>query len=150
MIPTSLIVSYAYVTEFFVAWYTGSVFEFGTFVDRALGAYAPFFWTMVLCNCLVPLSLFWKRVRTNLRALFVISLLVNIGMWLERFVIIVSSLAHSFDPAGWVGVYRPTWVEGAITAGAFAWFFLLFLLFIRNFPGISMTEMKEMNEAPSV
>ncbi|MGH9146095.1 MAG: NrfD/PsrC family molybdoenzyme membrane anchor subunit, partial [Vicinamibacterales bacterium] len=81
MIPTSLIVSYAYVTEFFVAWYTGNVFEFGTFVDRALGAYAPFFWLMVLCNCLVPLSLFWKRVRTNLRALFVISLLVNIGMW---------------------------------------------------------------------
>jgi molybdopterin-containing oxidoreductase family membrane subunit len=66
-------------------------------------------------------------------------------MWLERFVIIVSSLAHSFDPAGWVGVYRPTWVEGAITAGAFAWFFLLFLLFIKNFPGISMTEMKEVS-----
>jgi Ni/Fe-hydrogenase subunit HybB-like protein len=150
MIPTSLIVSYAYVTEFFVAWYTGNVFEFGTFVDRALGAYAPFFWVMVLCNCLVPLSLFWRRVRTNLRALFVISLLVNIGMWLERFVIIVSSLAHSFDPAGWVGVYRPTWVEGAITAGSFAWFFLLFLLFIKNFPGISMTETKEMSEAPSV
>ncbi|RPH58563.1 MAG: hydrogenase [Acidobacteria bacterium] len=150
MIPTSLIVSYAYVTEFFVAWYTGNVFEFGTFVDRALGAYAPFFWVMVLCNCLVPLSLFWRRVRTNLRALFVISLLVNIGMWLERFVIIVSSLAHSFDPAAWVGVYRPTWVEGAITAGSFAWFFLLFLLFIKNFPGISMTETKEMSEAPSV
>jgi molybdopterin-containing oxidoreductase family membrane subunit len=86
-------------------------------------------------------------VRTNLRALFVISILVNVGMWLERFVIIVSSLAHSFDPAGWVGTYRPTWVEAAITTGSFAWFFLLFLLFIKNFPAISMTEMKEMTKS---
>jgi molybdopterin-containing oxidoreductase family membrane subunit len=145
IIPTSLVVSYAYATEFFVAWYSGNTFELGTFVDRATGAYAPFFWTMVFCNCVVPLSLFWKRVRTSLRALFVISILINIGMWLERFVIIVSSLAHSFDPAEWVGVYRPTWVEVAITAGSFAWFFLFFLLFVRNVPAISMSEMKEMS-----
>jgi molybdopterin-containing oxidoreductase family membrane subunit len=147
MIATSLIVTYAYVTEFFIAWYTGNVFELGAFTDRATGSYAPFFWVMVGCNCLVPLSLFWTQVRTNLRALFVISILVNIGMWLERFVIIVSSLAHSFDPAGWTGVYHPTWVEAAITTGAFAWFFLLFLLFIKNFPGISMTEIKEMTKS---
>ena len=144
IIPTSLVVAYAYGTEFFIAWYSGSEFELGTFVDRATGAYAPFFWTMVLCNCLIPLTLFVKRVRTSLAALFVISILINVGMWLERFVIIISSLAHSFDPAEWVGVYQPTWVEAAITAGSFAWFFMFFLLFIRNFPAISMTEVKEM------
>ena len=144
IIPTSLIVSYAYVIEFFIAWYTGNVFERGTFVDRASGSYAPLFWTTVVCNCVIPLSLFWKRVRTNLGALFVISILINIGMWLERFVIIAGSLAHSFDPAEWVGLYRPTWVEAAITAGSFAWFFLFFLLFVKNFPAISMTEVKEM------
>jgi molybdopterin-containing oxidoreductase family membrane subunit len=66
-------------------------------------------------------------------------------MWLERFVIIVSSLAHSFDPAEWIGVYRPTWVEAAITSGSFAWFFLFFLLFVKNFPAISITEVKEMS-----
>jgi molybdopterin-containing oxidoreductase family membrane subunit len=144
IIPTSLIVSYAYGTEFFISWYSGSVFELGTFVDRAVGAYAPFFWMMVLCNCLIPLTLFRKSVRTNLVALFVISIFINIGMWLERFVIIIGSLAHSFDPAEWVGVYQPTWVETAITAGSFAWFFLFFLIFIKNFPAISMTEVKEM------
>jgi molybdopterin-containing oxidoreductase family membrane subunit len=100
---------------------------------------------MVFCNCLAPLTLFSKKVRTNLRALFVISILINIGMWLERFVIIVSSLAHSFDPAEWIGLYRPTWVEVAITAGSFAWFFLFFLLFVKNFPVISITEVKEMS-----
>jgi Ni/Fe-hydrogenase subunit HybB-like protein len=145
IIPTSLIVSYAYVTEFCIAWYGGSGFEMGTFLDRALGSYSPFFWTMVFCNCLVPLTLFSKKVRTNLRALFVISILINVGMWLERFVIIVSSLAHSFDPAEWVGSYHPTWVEVAITAGSFAWFFLFFLLFVKNFPAISITEVKEMS-----
>jgi molybdopterin-containing oxidoreductase family membrane subunit len=144
LIVTSLIITYAYACDFFMAWYSASAFERGTYADRATGAYAPLFWTMVFCNSFVPLALFWKRVRTDLRGLFVISILINVGMWLERFVIIVSSLAHSFDPAQWTGFYDPTWVEAAITAGGFAWFFLLFLLFVKNFPVISMTEIKGM------
>jgi molybdopterin-containing oxidoreductase family membrane subunit len=113
------------------------------------GQYAPFAWTMLLCNAAIPLLLFVKKLRRNLAVLFVVSIFVNIGMWLERYVIIVSSLSHDFDPANWVdGVHSPTWVEGGITAGSFALFFLLFLLFVRNFPAISMTEMKESVDVP--
>ncbi|MCH7748110.1 MAG: hydrogenase [Acidobacteria bacterium] len=143
MLMTSLIVSYAYVVEFFIAWYSGSPFEQGTFYDRMFGQYWAYSWTMFTCNVGVPLLLFSKAIRTNLRALFVISIFVNIGMWLERYVIIVSSLSHDFDPANWSGVYSPTWVEAAITLGAFGLFFTLFLLFVKNFPAISITEMKE-------
>ncbi len=149
LIVTSLIVGYAYLTEYFIAWYSNSPFEQGTFLDRMFGDYAPFAWMMLLCNAAIPLLLFVKKLRTNLAVLFVVSIFVNIGMWLERYVIIVSSLSHDFDPANWSeGVYSPTWVEGGITAGSFALFFLLFLLFVRNFPAISMTEMKESVDVP--
>jgi len=143
MLMTSLIVSYAYMVEFFIAWYSGSPFEQGTFYDRMFGQYWAYSW---MC---VPLLLFSKTVRTNLRSLFVISILVNIGMWLERYVIIVSSLSHDFDPANWSGVYEPTWVEAAITVGAFGLFLTLFLLFVKNFPAVSITEMKETMERPA-
>jgi Ni/Fe-hydrogenase subunit HybB-like protein len=149
LIVTSLIVGYAYLTEYFIAWYSNSPFEQGTFLDRMFGQYAPFAWTMLLCNAAIPLLLFVKKLRTNLAVLFVVSIFVNIGMWLERYVIITSSLSHDFDPANWSeGVHSPTWVEGGITAGSFALFFLLFLLFVRNFPAISMTEMKESVDVP--
>ncbi len=144
IIVTSLIVGYAYLTEFFIAWYSGSPFEQGTFYDRMFGQYRLLSWGMFTCNVIIPLVLFSKRVRTSLAALFVISIFINIGMWLERFVIIVSSLSHDFDPANWPeGTYQPTWIEVAITAGSFAWFFFFFLLFVKNFPAISITEMKE-------
>ena len=144
MIVTSLIVGYAYVVEFFVAWYSGSPFEQGTFLDRVVGQYAGYTWVMFACNVFIPLLLFSKKIRTNLTALFVISILVNVGMWLERYVIIVTSLSHDFDPANWSTVnYAPTWVEVAITAGSFAFFFFFFLVFIKNFPAVSITEMKE-------
>ena len=149
IILTSLIVGYAYITEFFIAWYSGSTFERGTFFDRAFGQYWPLTWMMITCNVFVPLLLFWKRIRTNLVWLFVISIFVNIGMWLERFVIIVTSLSHDYDPANWAGVYQPTWVELAITAGSFGLFFLLFLLFVKNFPAVSLTEMKETAHRPA-
>ena len=149
IIVTSLIVGYAYATEYFIAWYSNSPFEQGTFLDRMFGEYAPFAWTMLLCNAVIPLLLFVKKLRTNLAVLFVVSIFINIGMWLERYVIIVSSLSHDFDPANWSdGVYSPSWVEGGITAGSFALFFLMFLLFVRNFPVISMTEMKESVDVP--
>ena len=146
MLTTSLIVSYAYAMEFFIAWYSGSSFEQGTFFDRMFGQYWVFSWTMFTCNVLIPLLLFSKAIRTNLRSLFVIAIVVNIGMWLERFVIIVTSLSHDFDPANWAGVYQPTWVEAAITIGSFGLFFTLFLLFVKNFPAVSLTEMKETSE----
>ena len=146
IIVTSLIIGYAYVTEFFIAWYSGSPFEQGTFYDRMFGQYRMFTWVMFTCNVIIPLGFFWKRVRTNLIALFVVSIFINIGMWLERYVIIVTSLSHDFDPANWSGVYQPTWVEGAITAGSFAFFSFFFLLFIKNFPSISITEMKESSQ----
>jgi len=97
---------------------------------------------MVLFNAVVPLAFFIKKVRTDLRYLFGISILINIGMWYERFVIIVGSAAHQFDPYSW-GYYSPTWVEFGIMIGSFSLFFFLFLLFARFIPTISMTEMKE-------
>ena len=102
---------------------------------------------MLACNSAVPLALFARRVRTSLPALFAVAILVNVGMWLERYVIVVSSLASDFDPATWTGLYRPTWVEGAITAGSFALFFLLFLLFVKLFPPVAMNEIREQAEA---
>jgi molybdopterin-containing oxidoreductase family membrane subunit len=150
IIMTSSIVGYAYLTEYFIAWYSGSPFEQGTFLDRMFGQYAPLAWMMLLCNAAIPQLLFVKKIRTNLAALFVISIFINIGMWLERYVIIVSSLSHGFDPANWTdSLYSPTWIEGAITAGSFALFFLLFLLFVKNFPAISITEMKESQGQPA-
>jgi molybdopterin-containing oxidoreductase family membrane subunit len=144
MIVTSLIVTYAYATESFMAWYSANPFERATFWDRAFGLYAPFAWIMYFCNSVAPLALWSRAVRTNLTALLAIAILANIGMWLERFVIIVQSLSHGFNPAVWTDtVYRPTWVEAAITAGSFAWFCLFLLLFVKNLPAVSMTEMKE-------
>jgi len=97
---------------------------------------------MVLCNCLIPLLLFSPRIRTDLRALFTISLFINVGMWLERFVIIAGSLRNSFEPAQW-GTYAPRPVEIMITVAAFGWFLMWFTLFSRFLPIVSMTEMKE-------
>jgi Ni/Fe-hydrogenase subunit HybB-like protein len=143
IIATSLIVSYAYATEGFLAWYRGSEYERSTFHDRATGSFAPLFWTMVLCNSLLPLLLFARRVRRSVPALFAISLLINVGMYLERFVIIASSLAHGVAPASWSGLYRPTWVELAITVGSFGWFALWFLLFVKLLPVLPVSELKE-------
>jgi Ni/Fe-hydrogenase subunit HybB-like protein len=138
----SLVVSYAYVTEAFMAWYSANPFERVTFHQRYWGPYGWLFWTMVLCNCVIPLALFSPRIRRNLRALFVISIFVNIGMWTERFVIIAGSLATNFMPSQW-GVYKPTWVEPTITVASFAWFLMWFVLFSRLLPIVSMTEVKE-------
>ena len=142
IILTGLIVGYAYITEFFISWYSGNIAEQAAFSYRAFGDYAGEFWTMVMLNSVVPLAFFFKKVRTNLKALFVISVLINIGMWYERFVIIVTSLAHEFIPFAW-GLYRPTWVELGITAASFAGFFFLFLLFVKHLPAVSMAEVKE-------
>ena len=98
---------------------------------------------MVLCNAVIPMLLFARRVRRSIPALFAISLLVNVGMYLERFVIIVSSLAHGVAPGTWSGLYQPTWVEVAITVGSFAWFSMFFLLFVKLMPVLPVSELKE-------
>ncbi|MBI2455646.1 MAG: polysulfide reductase NrfD [candidate division NC10 bacterium] len=142
IIVTGLIVGYAYLVEFFLAWYSGNVYEHAVFLDRATGHYAPEFWIMVTFNAVLPLLFFIRRVRTSPAWLVGISLGITIGMWFERFVTIVASLAHSYIPFSW-GLYRPTWVELSITAGSFAWFLFWFLLFAKFLPSVSMTEVKE-------
>ena len=97
---------------------------------------------MILFNSLVPLLFFLKPIRTSTPWLFGIAILINIGMWMERFVIIVTSLAHEYDPYSW-GLYFPTWVDVSITAGSFAWFFLWFLVFAKFLPVVSIVEVKE-------
>ena len=138
----SLVVTYSYLSESFMAWYSANPFERTTYQMRYWGPYAPLFSTMVTCNCIIPLALFAPRVRRNLKALFVISLFINVGMWLERFVIIAGSLSTNFMPSQW-GVYRPTWVEITITVASFAWFLMWFTLFAKFLPIVSMTELKE-------
>jgi molybdopterin-containing oxidoreductase family membrane subunit len=139
---TSLIVTYSYVIEWSLVLRGEPSDERSTLIYRATGQYAPFFWAMVTCNCLGPLLLFSKRVRSSLAALLAICSLVVVGMWLERFIIVVTSLAHGFMPFDW-RAYRPSWVECGITIGSFGWFFLWFLLFVKILPAVSIAELKE-------
>ncbi|BBO91435.1 NrfD/PsrC family molybdoenzyme membrane anchor subunit [Desulfosarcina ovata] len=142
IIFTGLIVGFAYGTEIFIAWYSHNPIEMESFRWRAFGDYSLEYWIMVSCNVLIPLLLFFKKIRTNIRVLFIISLLVNVGMWYERFVIIIGSVAHDFLPHAW-GLYSPSWVEFGIMIGSFCLFFFLFVLFVKHMPSVSMTEMKE-------
>ncbi len=142
IIFTGLIVGYAYMIEYFLAWYSNNIVEQETFRWRAVGEYSVLFWIMVICNSLIPLLFFFKRIRTSIAWLFGISILVNIGMWYERFVIIVGSVAHDFVPNAW-GYYSPSFIEYGIMLASFSLFFLLYLLFAKHLPTVSMTEMKE-------
>ncbi len=139
---TGLIVTYAYITEFTLPLYGENVFERDQFIYRAFGDYKWYSWAMIFCNSVVPLILFIKSMRRNLLVLFVVSIFINIGMWLERFVIVVISLAHEYEPYSW-GLYHPSIVEILITIGSFAWFFMWFLLFTRAIPVVSIFEVKE-------
>jgi Ni/Fe-hydrogenase subunit HybB-like protein len=139
---TSLIVGYAYASEFILAYYSGNIYEYGIFQHRAIGHYKWFYWAMVTCNAIIPLPLFNKSLRRNLTYLFIISIFVNIGMWLERFVIIVTSLSHEYVPYSY-GNYMPSWVEASISAGTFGFFFTMFLLFAKFLPVVAVTEKKE-------
>ena len=143
LLTMSLLLTYAYLSEFFTAWYSGHAYERAVFVERMVGPYASLFWTTVACNSIVPLALASGRVRRCLGALFTISIFVNIGMWLERYVLILGSLSHGLDTNGGLAAYRPTWVEVSVTAGSFALFALLFLLFVKLCPPVSMSDVKE-------
>ena len=141
MLLTGSIVALSYATEFFSAWYGGNLYEQAAIFGRAIGPYGWAFWTMVACNVLVPQMLWSRRVRRSVSTLFVISILVNIGMWFERFVIIVTSLHQSYLPSSWI-MYRPTMIEVGTLVGSFGLFFTCFLLFIRLLPMIAMWEIK--------
>ncbi len=139
LLATGCMVGYAYSIEFFMAWYSGNEFERFAFVNRAFGPYAWAYWIMFCCNVFVP-QLFWiKKLRRNIAVAFVISILINIGMWFERFVIIVTSLHRDFLPANW-GYYIPTWVDITMYLGTFGLFFTMFLTFLRFLPMIAISE----------
>jgi Ni/Fe-hydrogenase subunit HybB-like protein len=144
---TSSIVAYAYFTEYFIAWYSDDAVEQFIFWERAFGKYAIPFWLMIFCNVVAPLPLWSKKIRQNMVVVFIITIFINIGMWFERFNIIVSSLAQEYDPYAW-GWYLPTKIELGISLGSFCWFFMWFFLFIRFFPLLALTEMKEIAEPP--
>ena len=145
---TANIVTYAYIVEFFIAWYSSNPYEQHAFWDRAFGPMGWAFWIMAVCNCMIPQLLWFKKLRTHIGALFVISIFVNIGMWFERFVIIVQSLNANFNPWVWSDGYRPTMIEFGITLGSFAWFFMWFLLFMKFLPILSIAELKEILPRP--
>jgi Ni/Fe-hydrogenase subunit HybB-like protein len=141
IILTSGMVGLAYATEFFTAFYSGNRYEQFAFMNRAMGPLAWGYWIMVACNVLVP-QLFWfARVRRTLPVVFLISLLVNVGMWFERFIIIVSSLERDYLPSSWAS-YSPTSIEIATLIGSFGLFFTCFLLFCRFVPVIAIAEIK--------
>lgn len=143
MLATGMMVAYGYLMEAFMAWYSGDIFEQYMMANRAFGPYGWIFWALMLFNVLIPQLLWSKRVRTNLVALFFVALSINIGMWVERFVIVITSLHRDFVPSSW-GMYFPTRWDWATLFGSMGLFLTLLFLFIRFLPMISITEMREL------
>jgi Ni/Fe-hydrogenase subunit HybB-like protein len=142
ILVTGLVLTYFYVCELFTSWYSGDHIEKASLFWRLSSTYWWALATMYFCNCVAPLILFWKHARTSPFWLYIVSILVLIGMWFERFNIIVPSLGHDFYPYTW-GIYVPTVTDSTIVIGSFAWFFLLFLGFIKVMPSLSVVEVKE-------
>ncbi len=143
IVLTGLIMSYSYLTEHFMSWYSGNTIERDSFYWRMVGYYKEWFWLMIFCNSIAPLFYFIKKIRTNIKTLYLVAVLVVVGMWYERYVIIITSPAHAYDPYIWRLYQGPTWVEYGILFGAFSIFFFLFFLFSKFLPVISMAELKE-------
>jgi Ni/Fe-hydrogenase subunit HybB-like protein len=144
MLATGLIVVYGYFMELFFGWYSANKYErYMTFQNRMYGHYWWAWWMLIVCNGLIPQVLWSKKMRTNIWVLLGVSISVSIGMWLERFVIVVTSLSYDFLPSSW-SAYAPTWVDLMIFAGTMGFFTLLFLLFARVLPVISIAEMREL------
>jgi len=134
-------VGYSYAMEFFIAWYSGNSFEQFAFINRAFGPYAWAYWIMISCNVGFP-QLFWfKKIRRSIPIMMVIVILVNVGMWFERFVIIVTSLHRDFLPSSWA-MFTPTIYDLGILLGSFGFFFTLLFIFVKLLPSISLTELK--------
>jgi len=141
ILVTGSIVGYAYCTEFFIAWYSGSIYERFTFLNRAFGPYWWAAWSMYTCNVFIPQLYWFRKMRTNLWVMFIISITTNIGMWFERFVIIATSLTRDFLPSSW-GYFHPTWVDICTFIGTIGLFLTMFLLFARFLPMIAISEVK--------
>jgi molybdopterin-containing oxidoreductase family membrane subunit len=143
MLVTGLIVAYGYGTEVFIGWFSGNTYESYMTWNRMFGPYAWSFWALILCNVIVPQLLWSKAVRTNIMAMFMITIVINIGMWLERFVIVITSLHRDFLPSSW-GMYTPTIWDWATYIGTIGFFFMCILFFVRFLPAISIFEMREL------
>jgi molybdopterin-containing oxidoreductase family membrane subunit len=142
ILTTGMLVGYAYASEFFIAWYSANPYEMYVFFNsRMSGPLAWSYWTMIACNVISPQVFWWKSMRRNYVVMFIVSIFVNIGMWFERFVIIVTSLYRDFLPNNW-GEYVFTFYDYGILIGSFGMFFTLFLLYLRVFPAISIAEVK--------
>jgi molybdopterin-containing oxidoreductase family membrane subunit len=141
MLVTGLIVAYGYAIEMFVAWYSADKYEIFVPWNRMTGPYGIAYWMLIVCNVAIPQALWVRKVRNNVPALFVIALIVNVGMWLERFVIVVTSLHRDFLPSSW-GMYRPTMWDWGTYIGTMGLFLTLLFLFVRFLPMISIFEMR--------
>ncbi|NQU65257.1 MAG: polysulfide reductase NrfD [SAR324 cluster bacterium] len=145
IILTGGLVGLSYASEFFVAWYSSNEYELFAFVNRATGPYWWAYWIMVSCNVVFPQLLWIKPLRRNLAVVFVLSILINIGMWFERFVIITTSLHRDYLPSSWA-MYTPTMIEILTLIGSFGLFFTLFILFVRFLPAIAVSEVKAVSK----
>jgi molybdopterin-containing oxidoreductase family membrane subunit len=143
LLACSLFVTYGYCAETFMAYYSGDEFEIAMIRDRMTGAYAPVYWTLLAFNVLAPHLIWWRRARRNVIVLFALSIVVNIGMWMERFLIVTQSLHRDFLPSSW-GMFYPTAWDWTHLLGSIGFFALLFMLFVRFLPAISIYEMREM------
>ncbi|MBK8203220.1 MAG: polysulfide reductase NrfD [Bdellovibrionales bacterium] len=141
IMSTGLMVGYAYGMEFFIAWYGGSPYEGFVFLNRAFGPYGWAYWIMVTCNVLIPQIFWWRKARRTIAIMFVVSIFVNIGMWFERYVIVITSLHRDFLPASWGNHVMTIYDFGAVF-GSFGMFFTLFLLYLRTLPPIAIAEVK--------
>jgi Ni/Fe-hydrogenase subunit HybB-like protein len=143
MLATGMVVAYGYLMETFTAWYSGDIFERYLIMNRMFGPYGYMYWLLILFNILIPQLLWVRRVHTNVPLLFLIAISINIGMWLERYVIVVVSLHRDYLPSAW-GMYSGTIVDYAVLAGSMGLFVCLLFLFIRFLPMISIFEMREL------
>jgi Ni/Fe-hydrogenase subunit HybB-like protein len=143
MLATGLIVAYGYFVEFFMAFYSGNKFDVFLATQRLHGPYSHFYYALILCNILTPQLLWFEKVRRNVALLFVMSLIINVGMWLERFVIVVISLTRDFMPSAW-GRYSATFWDYATFVGTLGLFVMLIFLFVRGLPAIAISEMREL------
>jgi len=146
ILATGMLVGYAYGMEMFIAWYSGALYEQFAFLNRAFGNFAWAYWTMIFCNVVSPQVFWFKKARTNVWITLLVGVIVNVGMWFERFVIICTSLTRDFLPSSW-GAFIPTPVDYMTLSGSFGLFFTLFLLFCRYLPMCAISEVKAFHPA---
>jgi molybdopterin-containing oxidoreductase family membrane subunit len=147
MLATGMIVGYGYLMEAFMAWFSGNTYETYMMQNRMAGPYAPLYWSLIVTNLVIPQFLWFRKVRNSVPALFAVAISVNVGMWLERFIIVVTSLHRDFMPSAW-GMYYPTIWDWATFAGSIGLFLFLLFLFIRFLPMISISEMRQILPTP--